>query len=68
MGLIMIELSDLEASLLIRAGSLVRLDDAEFTSEEQAKLRQVAGRLDRLREDESDLGIRADYEDGGSAG
>ena len=68
MGPIMIELSDLEASLLIRAGSLVRLDDAEFTSEEQAKLRQVAGRLDRLREDESDPGIRADCGDGGSAG
>ena len=68
MGPIMIELSDLEASLLIRAGSLVRLDDAEFTSEEQAKLRQVVGRLDRLRKDESDPGIRADYGDGGSAG
>ena len=68
MGLIMIKLSDLEASLLIRAGSLVRLDDAEFTSEEQAKLRQVVGRLDRLREDESDPGIRADCGDGGSAG
>ena len=68
MGPIMIELSDLEASLLIRAGSLVRLDDAEFTSEEQAKLRQVVGRLDRLRKDESDSGIRADCGDGGSAG
>jgi len=68
MGPIMIELSDLEASLLIRAGSLVRLDDAEFTSEEQAKLRQVVGRLDRLREDESDPGIRTDCGDGGSAG
>ena len=68
MGPIMIELSDLEASLLIRAGSLVRLDDAEFTSEEQAKLRQVVGRLDRLRKDKSDPGIRADYGDGGSAG
>jgi len=44
------------------------LDDAEFTSEEQAKLRQVVGRLDRLREDESDPGIRADCGDGGSAG
>ena len=68
MGPIMIELSDLEASLLIRAGSLVRLDDAEFTSEEQAKLRQVVGRLDRLRKDESDSGIRADCGDSGSAG
>ena len=68
MGPIMIELSDLEASLLIRAGSLVRLDNAEFTSEEQAKLRQVVGRLDRLRKDKSDPGIRADYGDGGSAG
>ena len=63
-----IELSDKEASLLIRAGSLVRSDDNEFTPDEQAELKAVVGRLDRLREDESDLGIRADYEDGGSAG
>lgn len=64
----MIELSDLEASLLIRAGSLVRLDDAEFTAEEQAELRSVVGRLDRLRESEHDGGARSDRGDGRSTG
>lgn len=42
-----IELSKSELALLIRAVSLGRLSDVEFSSEEQETLKQVAGKLDQ---------------------
>ncbi len=61
----LIELTDDEARLLIRAASLIRIIDQEFSEREQVALKTFAGRLDLERSKNDSGERRKSYSTGG---